>query len=58
MKKKIFKYNFSPPYLFFFGGGGGGRENKSKYIFTPVYWGEKIYLNIFSLLFIGERKNI
>ena len=32
-----------------------GRENKFKYIFTRVYWGEKINLNIFSLLFIGEE---
>ena len=58
MKEKILvsKYFFSPPY-FFFGGGGGG-ENKFKCIFTPVYWGEKINLNIFSLPFIGERKYI
>ena len=33
-----------------------GGENKFEYIFTPVYWGEKMNLNIFSLLFIGERK--
>ena len=24
-----------------------GRENIFRYIFTPVYWGEKIYLDIF-----------
>ena len=34
------------------------RENKFKFIFTPVYWGEKIYLNLFSLPFNGERKYI
>ena len=31
------------------------RENRFKYFFTPVYWGEKINLNLFSLPFIGER---
>ena len=29
-----------------------------KFIFTPVCWGEKIYSNLFSLPFIGERKYI
>ena len=28
------------------------------YIFTPVYWGEKINLDLFSLPFIGARKEI
>ena len=34
------------------------KENKFEFIFTPVYWGEKIYLNLFSLPFIGGRKYI
>ena len=29
------------------------RENTFEFIFTPVYWGEKIYSNLFSLPFIG-----
>ena len=29
------------------------RENIFKFIFTPVYWGEKINSNSFSLPFIG-----
>ena len=29
---------------------------KLKFIFTPVYWGEKINLNIFSPTFIGGEK--
>ena len=29
-----------------------------KFIFTPINWGEKIYLNIYSLPFVGERKYI
>ena len=33
------------------------RENKLKFIFTPVYWGGKINLNLFSLPF-DERKYI
>ena len=32
------------------------RENIFKFISTPVYWGEKNILNMFSLPFIGERK--
>ena len=47
---KIFKYFFHHCIL--------GGENIFKYIFTPVYWGENKYLNIFLLPFIGERKNI
>ena len=34
------------------------RENKLKFIFTLVYWGERITFNIFSLPFIGERNKI
>ena len=30
------------------------RENKFKFIFTPVYWGEKINSNLSSLPFLGE----
>ena len=37
--------------IFFWGGGGGG--NKFYFIFTPIYWREKINLNLFSLPFIG-----
>ena len=29
------------------------RENTFEFIFTTVYWGEKIYVNLFSLPFIG-----
>ena len=47
MKEEIFEYLFSPPYFL-----GGGGENKFKYIFTPVHWGEKINLDLFSLPFI------
>ena len=33
------------------------RENKFKFIFTPVYWGEKINLNSFhSCLLVSENK--
>ena len=45
MKDKIFKKNL-------------GGENKFEYIFAPVFWGEKINLNIFSLPFFGGKENI
>ena len=32
------------------------RENKFKFIFTPVYWGEKKNLDLFLLPLIGEIK--
>ena len=38
------------------GGGGGSGEKIENFIFTSVYWGEKISLNSFSLPFIEERK--
>ena len=50
VKEKIFEYFFHHRIL--------EGENKFKDIFTPVYWGEKINLNIFSLPFFGERKFI
>ena len=40
VKEKIFKYIFHHRIL--------GGENIFKYIFTTVFWGENIYLNIFS----------
>ena len=66
MKEKIFKC-FSPPY---FGGRKYiliyfhhrilvfGGENIFKFIFTSVFLGEKIYLNIFSPPYFLGRKYI
>ena len=35
-----------------------GGENIFKYIFTTIFWGEKIYLNIFSPPYFVGRKYI
>ena len=40
------------------GGGGGVRENKKVFIFTPVYWGEKIKLYFFPTTLEKEGKYI
>ena len=52
VKEKIFEYFFHHRIL--------GGENIFKYIFTTVFWGEKIYLNIFSppFFFLGGGENI
>ena len=50
VKEKIFRYFFHHRIL------GGG--NIFKYIFTTVFWGEKIYLNIFSPPYFWGRKYI
>ena len=51
MKEKLFQYFFPPPYF-----GGGGGEHIFKYIFTTVFWVEKIYSNSFSPpYFVGKK---
>ena len=35
------------------------RENKFRFIFTPVYWGEKIiFKSIFTPVYWGEKRNL
>ena len=48
MEGQILKYSFYHGIL--------GGENIFKFTFTPVYWGEKINLNLCSLQFIGDRE--
>ena len=50
VKEKISKKKFHHRIL--------GGENIFKYIFTPVYWGKKIYLNLFSTPYFWGRKYI